>query len=82
MRALSFDNFFENKKVSVDILKSFEESPAELITYDESDINEVIGWASERKRNAIVRSEYFFPDQLETIRNLMTQLDEEFKIKK
>lgn len=81
MRAYSFKRFYENQKVSDEILKSFENTHADLITYNEADLNELIGWASERKRNAIVRATSFFPKQLEHIRNLMNALNKEFHIK-
>lgn len=82
MRTLSFKSFYENQNISNEMLEAFEKTPAGLITYDEADINEVIGWASERKSNAFVRSTSFFPKQLEHIRKLMYELNEEFDIKK
>jgi hypothetical protein len=82
MRSISFNQFFENENVNSELLESFEKTPAGLITYNEADLNEVIGWASERKRNAIVRSTSFYPKQLEHIRNLMKALNKEFHIDK
>lgn len=81
MRSLSFKRFYENENISDEMLNSFERTPEKLITYDERELNEVIGWASERKRNAIVRANLFFPHQLEQIRNLMNALNREFHIK-
>jgi len=82
MRSISFNQFYENMKVSNETLESFEKTPARLITYNEAELNQVIGWASERKRNAIVRATSFFPKQIEHIRNLMHALNKEFDIKK
>lgn len=82
MRTISYVNFYDNRILSDSVSKSFEKTKASLLTYSQADINEVIGWASERKKNAMVRSAYFLPKQLEHIRNLMHDLDKEFDIKK
>lgn len=82
MRTISFENFYSYRKIGEGILEQFEKEPAQLITYDKTSINEVIGWASERKKNAYVRSTYFLPLQLDNIKQLMTELNEEFDIKK
>ena len=82
MRNLSYKSFYGDQNINNEITGSFENTPAKLITYDEADISEVIGWASERKRNAYIRSTSFFPKQLEHIQKLMHELNEEFHIKK
>lgn len=82
MRTFSYRNFYNNQRLGADTLNAFGNTPASLITYDEADINEVIGWASERKKNAIIRSTSFYPEQLEHIKKLMHDLNQEFDIKK
>lgn len=82
MRSITFSNFLNGIKLSSDIREAFEKTPEKLITYNIEDISEVIGWASERKRNAIVRSQSFLPEQLELIRTLLKDLNGEFDIKK
>ncbi|MBK8551194.1 MAG: hypothetical protein IPL53_09110 [Ignavibacteria bacterium] len=82
MRSITFNNLFNGINLNSDIREAFAKTPAKLITYNVEYISEVIGWASERKRNAIVRSTSFLPAQLELIRNLMKDLNGEFDIKK
>jgi hypothetical protein len=80
VREISFNSYYKNQNPDEDVIKSLEKTHAKLITYDASDINEVIGWASERKRNAIVRSSDFLPGQVEFVRKLMSKLNTEFDI--
>ena len=81
MRSISFENLFNGRSLSTGTHELFSGTQEELINDNISDVSEVIGWASERKRNAIVRSTIFLPEQLEFVKNLMNELDEEFNIK-
>ena len=82
MRTISFQYFYSGKNINGEPIDQFEKIPESLITYDPVSLNEVIGWASERKKNAYVRSVYFLPQQIEHIKTLMHELNNEFDIKK
>lgn len=78
IRMYSFNDFLNNRVPDAGILDRFENTKESLLTYNVSDISEVTGWASERRKNAIVRSELFLPLQLKHIRIILKDLNEEF----
>lgn len=82
MRNYSFRDFFENKVEAKENTERLKSTPVELLSYNEQDINAVVGWASERKKNAVTRANSFLPQQLLGIRTLMFYLNKEFDITK
>jgi hypothetical protein len=82
IRMYSFYDFLNSKEPDAATLSNFENSKESLLSYNVSDLSEVIGWASERRKNAIVRSELFLPLQLTHIRKILHDLNEEFQMNK
>ncbi|HMR41977.1 MAG TPA: hypothetical protein PKA90_16290 [Ignavibacteria bacterium] len=78
IRMYSFNNFLNNKELDTGNRARFENTKESLLTYNISDLSEVTGWASERRKNAIVRSELFLPLQLSHIRTILKDFNEEF----
>lgn len=82
IRMYSFYDFLNNKELDAGNRERFVNTKESLLTYNAVDISEVTGWASERRKNAIVRSELFLPLQLTHIRKILKDLNEEFDMKR